>query len=140
GAAAMRVAHLVERASARNGLSGGESAAGVTRAAAAEAIVLLRNAMDVLPLSPANLRRIAVIGPQANRLAVQGGGSAEVTPSYVSSPLEAIGRHAGVEVQVTYEPGCLLPGPTPTLDYRWLSTGPGGEPGMQVEVFASPEL
>jgi beta-glucosidase len=96
----------------------GESASDVARAAAEEGIVLLRNAGDVLPLNAA--QRIAVIGPYADRLAVQGGGSAEVSPTYISSPLEAI-RARGREV--VYEPGCGLPGPTPLLDYRWLPDG-----------------
>jgi beta-glucosidase len=135
--AAGRVVRLIERAATGAAPSPGEAAPAVARAAAAEAIVLLRNAA-VLPLEPARVRSIAVIGPQADRLAVQGGGSAEVTPAYVSGPLEAIRRRGGDALQVTYEPGCALPGPTPPLDYRWVRTGPGGEPGIQVEVFASP--
>ena len=136
--AAGRVVRLIERAAAETAPPSGEAASTVARAAAAEAIVLLRNS-DVLPLDPGRLRRIAVIGPQADRLAVQGGGSAEVTPASISSPLEAIQRRSGDQVRVTYEPGCAMPGPTPTLDYRWARTGPGGEPGLQVEVFASLE-
>ncbi|HTD79348.1 MAG TPA: glycoside hydrolase family 3 N-terminal domain-containing protein, partial [Chloroflexota bacterium] len=136
--ASERVLRLVTRAAGGTPPSSAESASAVARAAAAEAIVLLRNT-DVLPLDPGRVRTIAVVGPQGDRLAVQGGGSAELTPTYVSSPLAAIQRHAGSEVRVTYEPGCTLPGPTPTLDYRWVRTGPGGEPGIQVEVFASPE-
>lgn len=136
--AAGRVVRLIERAAAGMAPAPAETPAAVARAAAAEAIVLLRNS-EVLPLDPGRVRSIAVIGPQASRLAVQGGGSAEVTPAYISSPLEAIQRRAGNEVQVTYEPGCALPGPTPPLDYRWVRTGPGGEPGIQVDVFTSTE-
>jgi beta-glucosidase len=141
--AAGRVLRLIERTRPIDGLTTGEptgeTATVVARAAAAEAIVLLQNNAEVLPLDPARLGRIAVIGPQADRLAVQGGGSAEVTPTYVSSPLAAIITRAGGGVQVAHEPGCMLPGPTPPLDYRWLRTGPAGEPGLQVDVFASPE-
>jgi beta-glucosidase len=136
--AAGRVLRLIERARASATPAPGEAASDVARAAAAEAVVLLRNT-GVLPLGTTRARRIAVIGPQADRPAVQGGGSSEVTPAYVTSPLRAIQERAGGQLQVTYEPGCLLPGPTPALDYRWLRTGPGGEPGMQVEVFASAE-
>ncbi|MDQ3809761.1 MAG: glycoside hydrolase family 3 C-terminal domain-containing protein [Chloroflexota bacterium] len=136
--AAERVLRLISRAGAGAAPSPAEPASTVARAAAAEAIVLLSNT-DVLPFDPDRVRSIAVIGPLADRLAVQGGGSAEVSPTYVSSPLEAIQRRAGNGVTVTYEPGCELPGPTPTLDYRWVRAGPDGEPGLQVEVFASPE-
>jgi beta-glucosidase len=136
--AAGRVLRLIERATAEDVPATAENASKVARAAAGEAIVLLHNA-NVLPLQPSRLQRIAVIGPQADRLAVQGGGSAEVTPTYVVSPLEAIRKRAPNTLQVTHETGCILPGPTPVLDYRWLRTGPGGEPGMHIEVFASRE-
>jgi beta-glucosidase len=128
--AAARVTQLVERALPRNGAAPGESAAEVTRLAAAEAIVLLRNT-GVLPLDASHLQRVAVIGPQADRLSVQGGGSAEVSPSYVSSPLEAI-RARGVEV--IHAPGAGLVGPTPLLDYRWLPNQ------LDVELFANADL
>jgi beta-glucosidase len=128
--AATRVAQLVERAGSRNGAAQGESAAEVTRLAATEAIVLLRNT-GVLPLDASHVRRVAVIGPQADRLAVQGGGSAEVSPSYVSSPLEAI-RARGVEV--VHAPGAGLVGPTPLLDYRWLPDQ------LDVELYANADL
>jgi beta-glucosidase len=135
--AAARVLRLIERTSHPASPSG-ESAAEVARAAATEAIVLLRNA-DVLPLDPERLQRLAVVGAQADRLAVQGGGSAEVTPAYVTNPLEAIRKRAGVGPRVIHEPGSMLPGPTPPFDYRWVRT-PDGAPGMQVEVFATTEL
>lgn len=127
--AAQRVVDLAERAMASVGVPRGESAAQVARAAAAEAIVLLRNENNVLPLSPR--QRIALIGPYADRLAIQGGGSAEVTPRYVSSPLAAINERG---VEVVYEAGCALSGPTPLLDYRWLPNH------LAVEVFASNDL
>ncbi len=100
--------------------------------------MLLRNA-DVLPLDPRRLQRLAVVGAQADRLAVQGGGSAEVTPTYVTNPLEAIRARAATGLEVIHEPGSMLPGPTPAFDYRWVRT-PDGEPGMQVEVFATTDL
>src|SRR5579864_6620026 len=127
--AAQRVLELVQRATSRDNLARGEPPAVVARAAAAEAIVLLRNQNDVLPLKKAI--RVAVIGPQADRLAIQGGGSAEVTPSYVSSPLAAIQKR---DVEVVHEPGCALPGPTPLLDYRWLPNN------LAVDVFGSDDL
>jgi beta-glucosidase len=125
--AAARVAQLVERALPRNGAVPGESAAEVTRIAAAEAIVLLRNT-GVLPLEATQVRRVAVIGPQADRLAAQGGGSAEVSPTYVTSPLDAI-RARGIEV--VHAPGAGLVGPTPLLDYRWLPNN------LDAEVFSN---
>ena len=51
--------------------------------------------------------------------------------------MRAIGGEQVLLCQVTYEPGCALPGPTPPLDYRWVRTGPGGEPGIQVMKMAT---
>jgi beta-glucosidase len=128
--AAARVLQLIRRASTPNGTSDGESAPRVAHQAAAESMVLLRNT-GVLPLDSTRIRKLAVIGPQADRFSVQGGGSAEVSPTYVSSPLDAI-RERGVDV--VHEPGSRLLGPTPLLDSRNL---PGN---LTVDVFDNLEL
>ena len=135
--AAGRVLRLLERVESGDASGTAESASEVARASAAEAVVLLHNA-NVLPLEPNRLKRIAIIGPQADRLAVQGGGSAEVTPTYVVSPLQALRDRAaaGSRSPVAWR---SVPGPTPVLDfYRWLL-----EPDLVAtrharDVFASP--
>ena len=81
----------------------------LTRLAAAEALVLLSN-RGVLPLARAGLRRVAVLGPNADRPAITGGGSARVQPFYLLSPLAALRERLGAAVDVVHEPG----------------TGPGG--------------
>ena len=55
--------------------------------AARQTIVLLKNEKRILPLDPASLKSIAVIGPNANR-AIFGGYSG--TPSFHVSPLDGI--------------------------------------------------
>jgi beta-glucosidase len=134
--AAARVLQLIDRTAASNARGTGEAASEVTRVAAQQAIVLLRNAGGVLPLEPSNIRRIAVIGPQADRFAVQGGGSAEVTPAYVSSPLQAIRERCAARggAEVVHAPGVGSLGPTPLLDSRWLPNN------VQVELFDNTEL
>lgn len=70
----------------------------LAREAATESIVLLRNE-GLLPLDPAALRTLAVIGPNAGRAQIMGGGSAKLRPHYAVTPLEALReRFAGVEV------------------------------------------
>jgi beta-glucosidase len=78
----------------------------LARRAAGEAIVLLKNDGAALPLESPRLRRLAVIGPNAARAVVQGGGSARVRPHYAVSPLEGIRKRAGDGVEVHYELGC----------------------------------
>ena len=74
------------------------------RRAAAEGIVLLSND-GVLPLVPHALGRVAVVGPNAERLAIMGGGSAHVTPHYLLSPLAVLGERLGTGVEITYSSG-----------------------------------
>ena len=89
----------------------------LARQAAAAGIVLLKNESSLLPLDPATMTRLAVAGPAAARLCPQGGGSAEVTLPYERSPLQAITARAG-STDVSYEPGCIIPGTVPPSDRR----------------------
>jgi beta-glucosidase len=59
------------------------------RTAAAEAAVLLEN-RSVLPVNPATVRRIVVVGHGAQHPRIQGGGSATVVPGRILSPLSGI--------------------------------------------------
>ena len=79
----------------------------VARRAAVEAMVLLKND-GLLPLDLGALRKVALIGPGAEKLAIMGGGSARVRPHYDLSLLEALGRRLGPEVEVAFAPGCRL--------------------------------
>jgi beta-glucosidase len=74
------------------------------RRAAAEAIVLLTND-GLLPLDVPALGRIAVVGPNADELAIMGGGSARVVPHYRLSPLAVLRERLGSNVEITYESG-----------------------------------
>jgi beta-glucosidase len=60
------------------------------RKVANEAIVLLKNEHEVLPLNPNKRQTYGLIGPAVENPAISGGGSADLTPHYVSRPLEAI--------------------------------------------------
>jgi beta-glucosidase len=75
----------------------------VAKQAAIAATVLLRNT-GVLPLSDP-LDRIAVLGPNAARGALMGGGSASVTPDHHQQILEALRHALGDAVEVVHEPG-----------------------------------
>ena len=60
----------------------------LVRQAAAESMVLLKN-NGLLPLNEEKLESIALIGPNAATAMIMGGGSAQLVPQYVVSPLEA---------------------------------------------------
>jgi len=78
------------------------------RLAAAEATVLLKNEHSLLPLDPRLIHSIAIIGYHASSPQAMGGGSAEVSPHYVISPLEAIRRAAGSDIRVEYCSGVAI--------------------------------
>ena len=79
----------------------------VARRAAIEAMVLLKND-GILPLSPGTVRKVALIGPAAGKLAIMGGGSARVRPHYDISLVEALSGRLGREVEVAFAAGCHL--------------------------------
>ena len=79
----------------------------VARRAAIEAMVLLKN-NGLLPLDLGAVRKVALIGPGAERLAIMGGGSARVRPHYELPLLEVLRQRLGPEVEVTFAPGARL--------------------------------
>src|SRR3954453_21263176 len=113
----------------------------LAREAATSAIVLLRNE-GVLPLDPAAPRRIAVIGPNADRAVIMGGGSSRVVPAYRVTPLEALRDRAGDGVTVTYEQGIGIERSVPVLtgDFRCsfhAGTGFEGDPVHTTDLAAA---
>jgi beta-glucosidase len=109
--------------------------------------VLARNVDGALPLEAADLTRVAVIGALATDARVLGGGSAQVTPRHVISPLDGL-RHdlPGVDVAfaVGADPRPFLPAaqgpdwapfrfvvlghevPVETATIRWIGDPPAG--------------
>jgi beta-glucosidase len=79
----------------------------LVRRAAVEATVLLRND-GVLPFSASGLRRVAVVGPNANAPRIMGGGSSQVLPHRVDTPLAALRSSLGDGVDVVHERGCVI--------------------------------
>jgi beta-glucosidase len=75
------------------------------RATAAAGFVLARNESGLLPLDPAGLTRVAVLGPNAAQARTLGGGSATVFPPYTVSPLDGLRDALGAGVDVTHAPG-----------------------------------
>jgi beta-glucosidase len=113
----------------------GEAAArALLREAVAAGCVLVRNEGDVLPLRPAALRSVAVIGPNAARARVQGGGSAAVFPARVVSPLEGI-RNALPGVDVRHAVGAYLEDRPVPLDLANSRDPRDGRPGVLVRLL-----
>ena len=73
--------------------------------AAHETITLLKNENELLPLNPAKLKSIAVVGPNANRLLL--GGYSGV-PQHNATVFEGIKGKVGKGVNVVYSEGCKI--------------------------------
>lgn len=72
---------------------------------AEESIILLKNEDQLLPLDRKAVKKLLVIGDNANRMHALGGGSAEIKALYEISPLLGLKMVLGGNCQVTYEPG-----------------------------------
>jgi beta-glucosidase len=107
----------------------------VARQVVTEGTVLLHND-GLLPLDPASVRRIAVIGPNAGLLEA-GGGSSEVTPHRRRRLSDAIAeRFPGAEV--VHEVGCRIDRALPTIDIRMVAADDGSE-GFSLDYFDTPD-
>ncbi|HEX2475833.1 MAG TPA: glycoside hydrolase family 3 N-terminal domain-containing protein [Lacipirellulaceae bacterium] len=102
---------------------GSDSHREVALEAARKTITLLKNDGGMLPLDERNIKTIAVIGPNANRLML-GGYSGK--PKQFITILDGVRKRAGDKIEVLYHEGCKI-----TL----------GEPGTQVNEIrlADPE-
>src|SRR5579872_3374537 len=102
-------------------------------------MVLLKNDGNILPLDMAQIKSIAVIGPDAYPAVPVGGGSAEVRPFAATSYLEGIGNYSAGRAKVYYAAGL------PTLDEMAASTAFFADPdgknrGLKAEFFDNPRL
>lgn len=76
----------------------------LARQVAEESIVLLKNDSQRLPLDAAKIKKLAVIGMNANRM-VFGGGSSRVDPHHWVTPLEGLQAKVGSQMEIGFEPG-----------------------------------
>jgi beta-glucosidase len=102
---------------------------------AEEAITLLKNEGDVLPLGK-KFKTIAVIGPNAAEAVIEGGGSSRVEPPYRVSPLEALKAAVSDKIRIEYEQGCDNIDTPRTVPVGWLKD-PNGKPGLRRTTYAT---
>ena len=107
------------------------------RRIAEEAIVLLKNDKNLLPLSAPSLKRVLVVGDNAEQPHSEGGGSSGVLAEYEITPLEGLREALGEEVQIDYVKGYPVPpaGIEP-VPLSWLGVADhAGIRGWRCEIF-----
>jgi len=114
----------------------------IARRTAEEAIILLQNRNNLLPLDISEIKTLAVIGPNAREARLGGGGSASVTACHTVAPLDGILNFCGEKVHVLFEEGCGMKGELPAIYTEYLSfmDGAGRVPGLKGEYFMGKEL
>ena len=80
----------------------------VARQVAEEAVVLLKNERNFLPLTKARLKTVAVIGANAERLNALGGGSSQVRAKFEITPLQGLRDELGAGIAVRFAPGYAI--------------------------------
>ncbi len=107
--------------------------------AAREAMVLLKNEGNLLPLDKAATRTVAVIGPDAYPAVPVGGGSAAVHPFAAVSFMQGLSDGLGPAARVSYHRG-LATWTRLTSATRFSTARRDGKPGLTVETFDNPDL
>jgi len=77
----------------------------IARKAAEQGFVLLKNDKWLLPLDQKAIRTLAVIGPNAAAMRLQGDGSSHVRPGRRPTPIDSLRALLGDEVEITYAKG-----------------------------------
>ena len=75
---------------------------------AEQGIVLLKNEKNILPLAIDKIKTIAVIGDNATRKQIVGGGSSELKARYEISPLDGLKKRLNGKINVLYAQGYSL--------------------------------
>jgi beta-glucosidase len=107
------------------------------RRAVAASFVLLHNDGSDLPLDPARVGSVALIGPNAVNPVIQGGGSARVIPAASPAPVRALRDVLGDGVPITTAPGCWTWRSVPEPPVGSFTDPVTGEPGVRLEFHTA---
>ncbi|MDF1520343.1 MAG: glycoside hydrolase family 3 C-terminal domain-containing protein [Brevefilum sp.] len=111
----------------------------LAREVAAESMVLLKNENQILPLDRKSIKKLAVIGLNADQ-EISGGGSSRVDPPYWVTPLQGLRDKLGDEMTVEFTPGYdNRVSPTIVPD-ECLTHLDGKTPGLETSLYNNMDL
>lgn len=133
----MFLAGIMDGKSLQNGSIDTPEHRKISRDAAAAGVVLLKNEKETLPIDSRKIGSIAVVGPNADKARIGGGGSAQVVPFYSVSPLEGIRNAVEKNVRVEFSPGIIALEDTEPIPAENLRTPDGKLNGLSGDYFAN---
>ena len=104
------------------------------RKATASSFVLLSNGHGLLPLKQADLKRVALIGPNALVPQTQGGGSIQVLPAVRVHLAESLRQALGSAATVSVHQGCLTNATVLAPGDGALRDPVTGKPGVRIQI------
>lgn len=107
---------------------------------ASESVVLLKNEDRALPIQKSGLKKIGVIGRNAEMIHSNGGGSAEIKALYEISPLMGIKTKLGGNTEVRYAPGYFIPEKEVQKEENWQQSSLDGKWSPTKEELEKQEL
>jgi beta-glucosidase len=107
---------------------------GLLSRATSRSFVLLSNRRGLLPLKKANLRSIALIGPNAIEPQTQGGGSVRVLPSVRVNVAASLRLALGEATTVSVHQGCITSATVPSPLDGTLRDPVSGKAGARLEI------
>jgi len=104
------------------------------RKATASSFVLLSNGGGLLPLKQPDLKRVALIGPNALVPQTQGGGSIQVLPAVRVHLAESLRQALGSAATVSVHQGCLTNATVLAPGDGMLRDPVTGKPGVRIQI------
>jgi len=111
----------------------------LARELASESMVLLKNDNQRLPFIQGSIKKLAVIGLNADQV-VSGGGSSRVDSHHWVTPLEGLQEKLGDEIKIMYEQGYDNRVNPIVVPEEYLSTTGEEEQGLKTTMFNNLEL
>lgn len=103
---------------------------------ARESVVLLKNETKTLPLKAENIKKLLVIGENADCVHANGGGSAEIKALYEITPLMGIKKLLGGNTEVHFITGYCREENVVQSDTNWQETSLEGGGGSTKQLYA----